>query len=871
MALITDYSNFLASFGSTKFKKLRPAQSNILDQYSAYEPKPDVAIELPTGAGKTLIALLIAEAWRKNGSKAAILSANKTLARQMQQEAEALKIPSALMEGRRVDIPAADIRAYQRAQKIAIMNYWVYFNQNPAIDPADLLVMDDAHLAEHCLHSLFSVQIGRHSHEALFKTIVSEVQERFPEYSVLSDALAPNSSTSGTPPELLSFIDQDAIADRVREIIDSSPAIKTDTDLAFRWKRMRNSLREANLYFGLDQVWIRPYIYPLIGFSHYQDTKQRLYVSATIGDPGDLSRRLGVRQIVKIPVDPAHSQKTAGRRLVVMNRLEEQESDIPHRLEVALLTVLKIHAKSVWLCSSQAEAEKYKGIVSQWLNGNELVGHPTWLLTALGDEIDQFKASEKGHLFVGGRFDGMDFRGDECRLVVLTTLPRAINAQEEFISAYLRDAGFMRRRLNQRIVQALGRCNREDSDFGVYVLADKRFATYFGRDANRESVPANMVAEIDMAQDLAEIPEKELCKRIRAFLKEDFSNYDAELQKYKAMLPTLKPTPTLIDSSANEVVGWAALFGNQNYDLAADRFEECWTACDDGNLVEIGAFWKWNWAKAVYLKSLLGDPTALARALELAEEAIKRGGISSWFNRLRASVNRARAATAGKSQPPPNEYATALIRSFDDHLEKVGIKGPRFDSLCVRITACLSSENHDEYCEGLEKLGNLLGYHADRPKYKTATDNRWRGTFGNSKELITFEAKIEHSAGTEITPSHLGQAHNQLNRAIVEFGQLGYSTRGTIITHLTAIDGAAKSSAGAIRIITKSAVLELWERVRVLLSKYRQGWSIDDIPARLSAANALLVKCPRTGWLQRALDADRLFLDGKHMLTDWPK
>jgi hypothetical protein len=150
----------------------------------------------------------------------------------MQQEAAALKIPSALMEGRRVDIPAADIRAYQRASKIAIMNYWVYFNQNPAIDPADLLVMDDAHLAEHCLHSLFSVQIGRHAHEALFKTIVSEVQGRFSEYSVLSDSLAPSSSTSGTPPELLSFIDQDTISDRFKEIIDASPEIKTDRDLA---------------------------------------------------------------------------------------------------------------------------------------------------------------------------------------------------------------------------------------------------------------------------------------------------------------------------------------------------------------------------------------------------------------------------------------------------------------------------------------------------------------------------------------------------------------------------------------------------------------------------------------------------------------
>ena len=42
-------------------------------------------------------------------------------------------------------------------------------------------------------------------------------------------------------------------------------------------------------------------------------------------------------------------------------------------------------------------------------------------------------------------FDGMDFQGDECRLVVLATLPRAINIQEEFLCAYLRDAGFMKK------------------------------------------------------------------------------------------------------------------------------------------------------------------------------------------------------------------------------------------------------------------------------------------------------------------------------------------------------------------------------------------------------------------------------------------
>ena len=67
-------------------------------------------------------------------------------------------------------------------------------------------------------------------------------------------------------------------------------------------------MREANFYFGVDQVWIRPYIYPLIGFPHYAEVKQRFYVSATIGDPGDLSRRLGVRHITKIPVDQSSSE-----------------------------------------------------------------------------------------------------------------------------------------------------------------------------------------------------------------------------------------------------------------------------------------------------------------------------------------------------------------------------------------------------------------------------------------------------------------------------------------------------------------------------------------------------------------------------------
>jgi hypothetical protein len=402
MTINQNYAEFLISFHSSKFKELWTAQDYVLKKYSnEFTNKPDVAIELPTGAGKTLIALLIAEAWRKENRKVAILSANKTLARQMKMEAQQLGIPAVLMEGRGIDIPAQDKRDYHRANKIAVMNYWVYFNQNPVVDNTDLLVMDDAHLAEHCLHSLWSVEIDRYEHNNLFKALVTELANRFPEYTVLHDALDDNPSLT-TPPELLSFIDQVNIASRLKEIIDVSPLLETDVGLKFRWNRLRNSLNETNIYLSLNSIWIRPYIYPLIANNHYSEATQRIYMSATIGESSDLCRRLGTKKIEKIPVPQEFSETTSGRRFIVMNRIEDK--DLPKRLQFAILTALQNCPKSVWMCTSVPEAEKFRQIVSEWLNKNRFVGHQTWLLSSLGDEIDQFKRAKSGHLFVAGRF-----------------------------------------------------------------------------------------------------------------------------------------------------------------------------------------------------------------------------------------------------------------------------------------------------------------------------------------------------------------------------------------------------------------------------------------------------------------------------------
>ncbi len=867
------YLELLQSFHSGKFDSLRPAQDYVLQQYAGFAEIKDVAIELPTGAGKSLIALLIGETWRRQDKKVAVLSANKVLARQMVAEAEELGIPVVLMEGGKDDISVAQKRSYHRSRAIAVMNYWVYFNQNPAIDNADLLIMDDAHLAEQCLHSLYSVEISRFSHKELFEQITNELRTHYPEYRVLHEAVEGGDSAA-SPPELLSFIDQIAYSPRLTELVDSSPLLVSDKDLYFRWGRMRGSVNEANIYMSTNTLWIRPYIYPLISNPYYENVTQRIYMSATIGDPNDLCRRLGTRKITTIPVPTEFGDATVGRRMVLFSDDPcTADGSLSPELVESLLPALSRSPKSVWLCPSKSAAEKIRTSFGKWITQNGFGNPPSWILSTLGEELDAFRNAAAGHLFVGGRFDGMDFHGDECRLVVLAALPKAINVQEEFLSAYLRDASFMRRRLNQRIAQAFGRCNRSPEDYAVYILADKRFAAYLGKESNRQSLTRHMMAEIDLAENCTEFSTAQLNDEIRGFLNADFTNYDPLFRDLLADVPmanaaTQSQTTNKDDETApDEVVAWTALFQSKNYDTAASYFNTCWNSALERNIVELGAFYGWCLAKAMYLKALQGSCT-MSLALDTLEKALSRGGASAWFNRRKTSLNRA------KNQPiiqvtASETFVDFVFRAFDQQLEKFGGKGRKFEQWCARLSEMLSSDSHNAYLEGLCELGELIGFDTTRPSHNAATDCRWRGSFSDAKIVITIEGKIEHVISNTIVPHDVGQAHNQLQRAKAEYEYLGYNVRGVIITHLDTIDASAQSSLGPIRIIQKAAILALWNRTYNLLVEYRMNWHLDDLGIRKVGADRIRGKIPDSNWLQRAIDIDQQVITPEILLREW--
>jgi hypothetical protein len=836
--------------------------------YEAKRELGDVAIELPTGAGKSLLALLICEERRRQGATAAILTGNKQLARQMEEEAELLGVPVVRMEGTGSGIPVADRRAYKRGRAIGIMNYWVYFNQNPVVDPADILVLDDAHLAEAALDSLYSCVIDRYDHPDLYERLVNELSPRFPDYPAVSDAALGLTGQAGA--ELLSFLDQAIVLPLIRETVDASDELKTDADLYFRWSRLRPQLEQCNFYVSVRSICFRPQVYPLSANRHYEEADQRIYMSATIGNPADLARRLGSRPMTKLDIAGDQADETYGRRMIIMN---PGGDDGYERSWEVIETALEAHPKCLWLCVSKLHADTAQQELLEWLEARGIDPGYVASLSSDGDELTIFKDAVRGHLFVAGRFDGMDFSGDECRLVAFPRMPAAINLQEEFFGAYLRDATFMLQRLNQRVLQGLGRCNRAEDDFAVYFLGDPRFAVHFGKDSHRHGLPAGILPELDMAEDGTEVSAQDLSKAVRSFLAGDFDEFDAARQAATDGLEDQADDapPDAADNSSVEIEAWLDLFTREGYEDAADRFRTASQEAAERGEREVAAYSRYLEAKTLFLEGQRGNTRCAARAESVLEEAIEwGGGKSAWFNRLRGSLNRYRAGEETQIYVDPTDYPATVVACFDELLEKLGTKGGRFDRYRNRLEERLRSSSHAEYQEGLEVLGQALGYNANRPRYGGATDCRWRGAFGNQREALVWEAKIEHVEGSRISPHDVGQAHNQRIRAEKELSSGGYTVRSAIVTDMDSLETAAEASRGSTVVVTRGAIDELCARMFATLSRFRDVWAEEDPSSRVTAAESVKLMLPPTGWLVRALEGPEPFVEASRLLAEWP-
>ncbi|KPZ26155.1 Helicase c2 [Pseudomonas coronafaciens pv. zizaniae] len=252
---------------------------------------PDVAIRLPTGSGKTLVGTVLGE-WRRRKfeERVVYLCPTNQLVNQVAEQArEVYGIDVAAFTGGKAEYSLEAQNSYRRKEKIAITSYSALFNTHPYFENPDVIILDDAHSAENYIASMYSLLIERRTSQPLYDSVISLLEAAIPELNLARASEAVNLHSYGWM-EKIPTIHLIKIKEMLVQLLDRGTS---DTSLYYPWSMLRNNLHACHIYVSVGQILVRPLIPPVHTHSPFSNAKQRIYMSATLGNGGDLERITG--------------------------------------------------------------------------------------------------------------------------------------------------------------------------------------------------------------------------------------------------------------------------------------------------------------------------------------------------------------------------------------------------------------------------------------------------------------------------------------------------------------------------------------------------------------------------------------------------
>lgn len=453
------YSSPQEMYQDNKLKKIMGPldyQAAMLDLYIKNADKKTVALELPTGSGKTLVGLLIGEyRRRKNKEKVLFLCPTNQLVHQVVEQSN-LKygLKAIAFCGKQKDYLPKDKSGYLMAEAIGVTTYSSFFALHSFFEDVDVIIMDDVHSCEDYIMSNWTIQIDGQSTTfieiaELLKPFISETDYKY----LLEDEYIPEVASwcNMLPmPLILNKLDE------LQSILQQG--IEGGSSNYYAYLRMSENLKECNIYIANRKILIRPWIAPTMSFKPFVDAKQRILMSATLGRSGELERITGIEKIFRLPIVNDWDKKGLGRKFFTFPDLSLGK-DEQGNIVAALQNLCK---KSVFLVPDSQSADAIKQFYEDNLKDTKVFDAKD-----IEESKQLFVDNLAATVILANRFDGIDFSDDESRLLFIWNLPKTTNLQEKFLITRMGASKLYAERIRTRIIQAVGRCSRNPSDYSI--------------------------------------------------------------------------------------------------------------------------------------------------------------------------------------------------------------------------------------------------------------------------------------------------------------------------------------------------------------------------------------------------------------------
>jgi Rad3-related DNA helicase len=698
-----------------KHASLYDHQGQILRNYVAEAlDAPDVALQLPTGSGKTLVGLLLAE-WRrrKNRERVVYLSPTRQLVNQVAEEASAkYGLSVEAFTGAAKNYRPEAKAAYTAGERVAVTTYSSLFNTNPFFSNPDVIIVDDAHAAENYIASLWTLQISRLdvADATLFEAVAG----------VLKGVLSPTNYTRLTG-DWESFDDATWVdkvpTDKLVEIADELRAVifanVGEAEQRYPWRMLADHLHACQMYVSSSEILIRPLIPPTWTHAPFANATQRIFMSATLGAGGDLERLTGRRKIKRLPIPEGWDRQGIGRRLFIFPEKSLSE-DTTLRLRRALMQLAK---RSLVLAPSNDAAEAVVRDVA------ETIGFPTFSAADLEKTKSAFTTTEHAVAVVANRYDGIDFPDDDCRLLFVEGLPRATNLQERFLMTRMGAQLLFNERVQTRVLQAVGRCTRGLNDYSAVVVTGEEMPDYLSDRKRRGYLHPELQAELEFGiEQSTGVDPKTLLENFQIFLDHEAEWEDANEGILEARANATQLAFPAMDQLAEAVpyeIEYQAAMWQSDYAAALEAAREVLSELTDPGLRGYRALWHYLAGSAAELGVQNGNPGFEAQAREHFQRAKESAIGIPWL----VALARRRGMP---STPEEQRNATLMlqIERLEAQLSKLGMLHNRdFSAREREIREGLKSANTFEQAQ--VQLGEHLGFVTGKKETDAAPDPWW--------------------------------------------------------------------------------------------------------------------------------------------------
>ncbi|MCR9216729.1 MAG: DEAD/DEAH box helicase family protein [bacterium] len=695
-------------------------QSEMIRRYvEKHQQTTDVAFQLPTGSGKTLVGLLIGE-WRrvKNDERVLYLCPTNQLVRQVVDQAKTTYGISALeFTGSQHNYSSADTLTWESCEQVGVTSYSALFNTNPYFSDADVLILDDAHACEGPIASLWTVDLYRKSagdREDTSKAFLAVASILRPLLS--RDDLAKLEGTATNYEGWVDMVPLTSLHSSLGLVQKTLDRELTAKKTRFSWSLVRDHLEACALYYSHTRIEIRPLIPPTSTHEAFTNPKQRIYMSATLGTGGDLERITGRRKITRIPAPDGWDKQGIGQRLLVFPERsfpEEQTKSFIDECATRYNRVLYL-APNDYVCESVADHFR-----------DELAVR-TFSARQIEDSKTAFTESSNAAAVVSNRYDGIDFPGTDCRLVIFDGLPRGAGLQEQFIAQRMGARTVFEDRGLTRIVQGLGRCTRSSTDFSVVILIGDELVRRFARPDFRRLLHPELQAEIEfgLSESTDRDSTEELHENIQFFL-----DQTAEWNQAREQILDIRDEreqvkidyhDELMKAVSKEITFQELMWSGQFLD-AATTARQVFSLITHRKLQGYRSLWKYLQGTAHWLASHHKQTPSrdLEPARQCFSDALRANPGIRWLTGLASE----------KSQPELDSEieATAIICRLEAVLDRLKTTHNReFDKFVDEIRDGLAEpDNPKRFERAHADLGTLLGYDAGNSDADGAPDPWW--------------------------------------------------------------------------------------------------------------------------------------------------